>query len=148
MKTRTEAEMLALILGFAQADDRIRVAVMNGSRVNPNVKKDIFQDYDILYFVTDVGPFRKEADVVPHFGKPIIVQKVEEQVYRPGSGDGRYTYNIQFVDGNRIDMGFLPLAMLKNPPSDSLTRILLDKDGLLSNLPTPSEQSYFITEPT
>ena len=50
--------MLALILGFAQADDRIRVVVMNGSRVNPNVEKDIFQDYDIRYFVTEVEPFR------------------------------------------------------------------------------------------
>ena len=148
MKTRTEAEMLALIVGFAQADDRIRVAVMNGSRVNPNVKKDIFQDYDILYFVTDVRPFREEATVVPHFGKPIIVQKVEDQIYRPGSGDGRYTYNIQFVDGNRIDMGFLPLEMLEYPPSDSLTQILLDKDDLLPEIPTPSERSYFITEPT
>jgi len=34
MKTRTEEEMLALILGFAQADDNIWVVVMNGSRVN------------------------------------------------------------------------------------------------------------------
>jgi aminoglycoside 6-adenylyltransferase len=140
--------MLALILGFAQADDRIRVAVMNGSRVDPNVEKDIFQDYDILYFVTDVGPFREEAGVVPHFGKPIIVQKVEDQIYRPGSGDGRHTYNIQFVDGNRIDMGFLPLGMLESHPSDSLTRVLLDKDRLLPDLPSPSERSYFITEPT
>ena len=148
MKTRIEQEMLTLILDFARADDRIRVVVMNGSRVNPNVEKDIFQDYDTVYFVTEVGPFREEARVVLHFGEPIIVQKVEDQVYRPGSGDGRYNYNIQFADGNRIDMTFLPMAMLERPPSDSLTRVLLDKDGLLSDLPGPSERSYFLTEPT
>jgi aminoglycoside 6-adenylyltransferase len=148
VKTRTEEEMLALILGFAQGDDRIRVAVMNGSRVNPNVEKDIFQDFDILYFVTEVEPFREEVRVVPHFGEPIIVQKVEDQVYRPGSGDGRYTYNVQFSDGHRIDMGFLPLGMLERQSSDSLTRVLLDKDGLLPDLPNPSERGYFIAEPT
>lgn len=115
MRTRTEEEMLALTLSFAQAEDSIRVVVMNGSRVNPNVDKDIFQDYDILYFVTDVEPFRDGTRVLPHFGKPIIVQKVEDQVYRLGCGDGRYTYNIQFADGNRIDMGFLPLGMSKRP---------------------------------
>lgn len=140
--------MLSLVLGFAQADERIRVVVMNGSRVNPNVEGDAFQDYDVVYFVTEVGPFRDEARVVPHFGEPTIVQKVEDQVYRPGSGDGRYTYNVQFADGNRIDMGFLRMGMLESPPSDSLTRVLLDKDGLLPELPCPSERSYFITEPT
>jgi len=34
MKTRPEEEMLALILGFALADDNIWMVVMNGSRVN------------------------------------------------------------------------------------------------------------------
>ena len=36
MKTRTEDEMLNLIVGFAEADERIRVTVMNGSRANPH----------------------------------------------------------------------------------------------------------------
>jgi len=41
---RTEKEMLDLILGVANRDSRIRAVYMNGSRANPNVKKDIFQD--------------------------------------------------------------------------------------------------------
>lgn len=69
MKTRTENEIMALILGLAEADDRIRVVVMNGSRVNPNVARDPFQDYDIATFVTDVEPFRNEGYVVPYFGE-------------------------------------------------------------------------------
>ncbi|MBT6146551.1 MAG: aminoglycoside 6-adenylyltransferase [Gemmatimonadetes bacterium] len=148
MKTRGEEEMLALVISFAQADDHIRVVVLNGSRVNPNVKGDIFQDYDVIYFVTDVEPFRDEARIVSHFGVPVVVQKVEDQVYRPGSGDGRYTYNIQFVDGNRIDMGFVAIEEMERRPADSLTRVLLDKDEILPELDEPSEQSYFLTEPT
>lgn len=48
---RTEQEMFNLILSIAENDERIRAVVMNGSRANPNVVKDIFQDYDIVYVV-------------------------------------------------------------------------------------------------
>ncbi len=148
MRTQTEEEVLALIVEFARSDDRIRAVVMNGSRANPNAQRDIFQDYDIAFFVTDVEPYREESRVVPHFGVPLLVEKVEDQVYRPGLRDGRYTYNVQFTDGNRTDMAFLHVDMLERRPFDSLTRVLLDKDGLTADLPNPSERSHFITEPT
>ena len=148
VKTRTEEAMLALILDFSRAYDRIRAVVINGSRANPNAETDILQDYDIVFFVTNVEPFREESRIVPYFGEPLLVEKVEDQVYRPGCGDGRYTYNVQFTDGNRIDMGFLPITMLESHSFDSLTRVLLDKDDRIPDLPDPDERSYYITEPT
>ena len=45
-------------------------------------------------------------------------------------------------------MAFLPVEMLDSRPFDSLTRVLLNKDGLIQHLPDPGERSYFITEPT
>ncbi|CAM4299364.1 hypothetical protein PAAL109150_19270 [Paenibacillus alkaliterrae] len=51
---RNEKEMMDLILNTAIADERIRAVIMNGSRTNPNVKKDCFQDYDIIYVVKDI----------------------------------------------------------------------------------------------
>ena len=54
---RTEKEMLDLIINTAKEDERIRAVIMNGSRVNPNVKKDCFQDYDIIYVVEDIRSF-------------------------------------------------------------------------------------------
>lgn len=54
---RSEKEMLDLILGIAKDDERIRAVYMNGSRTNPNVPKDIFQDYDIVYVVTETESF-------------------------------------------------------------------------------------------
>ena len=36
---RTEAEMLDLIVETAIDDDRIRAVIMNGSRVNPNIRR-------------------------------------------------------------------------------------------------------------
>ena len=44
---RSEKEMYDLILDIAKRDERIRAVYMNGSRANPNIKKDIFQDYDV-----------------------------------------------------------------------------------------------------
>ena len=41
---RTEKEMYGLIISIAQSDERIRAVYLNGSRTNPNVPKDIFQD--------------------------------------------------------------------------------------------------------
>lgn len=41
---RTEKEMLDLILSVAKADEHVRAVYMNGSRTNPNVAKDIYQD--------------------------------------------------------------------------------------------------------
>ncbi len=140
--------MLALIVGIAQADDRIRAVWMNGSRVNPNVVKDMFRDYDVVYFVTDVDPFKDEDLVVPQFGEAIIVQKPEDHIWPPPQGDGSYIYLMQLADGNRVDLSFLPIETLQDLSEDSLTLVLLDKDNLVPDLPPPNERSYFLTEPT
>ena len=78
---------MKLILGFAEKDERIRAVLMAGSRVNDNIEKDIFQDYDIDCIVTDVEPFRDQAYVVPRFGETILVEKPEDHVYSPGNRD-------------------------------------------------------------
>ncbi|MDP7144549.1 MAG: aminoglycoside 6-adenylyltransferase [Pseudomonadales bacterium] len=149
MKTRTEKEMLALIIGFANVDDRVRTVLMNGSRANPNVVKDPFQDYDVANFVTDVEPFRDEAYVLPHFGEAIVVEQPLIGPWPPADADGSYhNYNMQLVDGNRIDLSFFHVDTLNDRLTDSLTEVLLDKDGVIPSLPPANESSYFITEPT
>ena len=40
---RTEKEIMRQILGFAEADERVRLVGMEGSRTNPNVPKDRFR---------------------------------------------------------------------------------------------------------
>jgi aminoglycoside 6-adenylyltransferase len=149
MKTRTEKEILNLIHKFAELDKRIRVVIMNGSRANPNIQKDIFQDYDIACYVTDVKPYLIEKDVVPFFGETIIVEQPNLGSWPPGDADGSYhNYNIQFLDGNRIDLSFLSIEKLKENIKDSLSIALIDKDNLCSNIPPASERSYFISEPS
>jgi aminoglycoside 6-adenylyltransferase len=53
---RSEQAMLELVLKVARDDERIRAVLLNGSRANPNAPRDIFQDFDIVYLVTDPHP--------------------------------------------------------------------------------------------
>ena len=149
METRNEDEILALILGFAEAEERIRAVVMNGSRVNPNVARDPFQDYDVATFVTDVETFRNGNYVLPRFGDVIVVEQPLIGPWPPDDADrSYYNYNIQLTDGNRIDLSFYHVDTLSDKLTDSLTTVLLDKDGRIPTLPPPNESSYFITQPT
>jgi len=50
---RIESEVIDQLLQFAHADEKVRAVILNGSRVNPNVTKDIFCDYDLLFVVTE-----------------------------------------------------------------------------------------------
>ena len=54
---RSEEEMMHLILQVAKDDERVRAVYLNGSRTNHNAPKDRFQDYDVVYVVTDTKPY-------------------------------------------------------------------------------------------
>ncbi|MRS07846.1 aminoglycoside 6-adenylyltransferase, partial [Bacillus anthracis] len=71
---RTVKEMLDLIMNTAKEDERIRTVIMNGSRVNPNVKKDCFKDFDIIYAVKDIRSFTSHHNWIHRFGELMIVQ--------------------------------------------------------------------------
>jgi aminoglycoside 6-adenylyltransferase len=145
---RTEAEILELILKYAADRDAIRVVVLNGSRVNPKVAPDRYQDFDVAYFVEDVAPFRRKRSIISYFGEPMIVQLPEDMIEPPPKGDGHYVYLMQFMDGNRIDLSFNRLSTLESSLEDSLTKVLLDKDGRIGKLAPPSDRSYLPKRPT
>ena len=54
---RTVREMFALFERVARSDERIRALTLEGSRVNPSVTPDVWQDYDITFLVTEVESF-------------------------------------------------------------------------------------------
>jgi len=139
--------MLALILGVAKADERVRAVLMNGSRANPNAPKDIYQDYDIAYLVADVAPFcNNPAWAVEHFGKPLIMQMPEAM--RGADGDGHFNYQMIFPDGNRIDLSCVPISEENLRQYDCLTVTLLDKDGIVPAYPPPTDRDFWLKEPS
>ena len=145
---RSEKEMMKLILDTAKKDKRIRAVIMNGSRANPGVQKDPFQDYDIVYLVTDVAPYVNNLKWIGRFGEMMILQMPETMGDPPGNGDGRFVYLMQFADGNRIDLTILSIDHGAEAWEDSQTVVLLDKDGIVPELPPPGNQDYLPNPPT
>lgn len=146
---RSESEMLDLILSVAQADERIRAVVLNGSRANPNAPRDFFQDFDILYLVRgSSAPFRNNPAWIRQFGELMILQLPEEMGDPPASGNYDAVYLAQFMDGNRIDLSVYPLERWPELKKDSLSVLLLDKDGAIGPLPPADERSYLPQPPT
>ena len=105
---RSEREMYQLILGYAQQDPRVRGVILNGSRANPTAKLDQFRDYDIVYLVTDVAPF-KEGDISPAFGEVLVMQRTDENQLFHEHFPRLAIYLMQFADGNRIDLTIAPV---------------------------------------
>lgn len=140
---RTEKEMYDLILKIANNDERIRAVYMNGSRANPNVVNDIYQDYDVVLMVTETKSFLEDRNWIEAFGEPAIIQepnREDPEIY--------YTWLMLFKDGNRIDLNICTKEFaLKEYVNDSLTVSLLDKDNCLPEIHPANDSDYYIKRP-
>lgn len=149
---RSEQEMIDLILKVAKEDDRIRAVYIGGSRTNPNVKKDIYQDYDIGYVVTETKSFLDNRSWVSVFGDIAILQEpdlVDSAFGIKHDFNRSYTWLMLFKDGNRIDLGIqIKEKMLEGYTNDKLTILLLDKDNCLPQIPQSSDEDYWVKKPT
>lgn len=147
---RTEQEMYDLIINTAKADERIRAVYMNGSRTNVNAPKDIFQDYDIVYAVTGTRPFYEDKSWIDRFGERLYMQCPDECDRSVGlevDFEKCYGWLIQFADGNRLDLHVEALNKL-DILDDKLCRILLDKDGILPNIPEATDIDFHVKKPS
>jgi aminoglycoside 6-adenylyltransferase len=142
--------MLDLIVSTAQSDERVRADVLNGSRVNPNASRDCFQDFDVIYFVTEKESFLSDPDWIKVYGELMILQLPDEMVDPPPNPADKdfYAYLMQFTDGNRIDLTLVPVDRLEKIEEDSLTLKLLDKDGILPDYAPPSDSGYLPKPPS
>lgn len=145
---RSEEEMMELILGIARDDDRIRAVLLNGSRANPEIAKDIFQDFDIVYIVSELNSFTQDNSWVNVFGDRLIMQLPEEMIIGEKNNHS-FSYLMLFKDRNRIDLTLFPIDKLETGfRPDSLTIPLIDKDKRFQNLASPTNADYLIQQPT
>jgi aminoglycoside 6-adenylyltransferase len=149
---RTEKEMMEVILNTAQKDERIRAVYMNGSRTNPNVPKDIFQDYDIVYVVEKTSPFIEDRGWLKAFGELLMIQEPDRNDHMAGRKTDftkSYGYLMLFTDGNRIDLQVQSMnCMEERYLSDKLTIPLLDKENCLPSIGAPTDIDYRVNKPT
>lgn len=140
---RTEKEMFDLILSVASNDERIRAVYINGSRANPNASKDIYQDYDIVFMVTETKSFLSDKNWITVFGELAIIQEPNRE-----DPETYYTWLMLSKDGNRIDLNIRTKEFaLKEYIKDSLTIPLLDKDNCLPEISATNDSDYHIKRP-
>lgn len=146
---RTESTMFELFNRMALDDDRIRAMTLEGSRVNPSVKPDVWQDYDIAFLVTDKDSFMKSDDWLYEFGELVFLQKPEAMhLFPPDFPDGWFSYLMLFSDGVKIDLTLVPVDDAETYfRSDPLIKVLIDKDGICPKNLVPNDDCFHITKP-
>ena len=144
---RSEQKIISKILEVANANNLIRAVLLSGSRADPKIIKDSFQDFDITYIVTKLEPFVKDKHWIDVFGERLILQLPDEMTI--GERDEHaFHFLMLFNDGNRIDLTLFPLDKVKgNFKQESLTKVLLDKDQLFGSLLPPADGDYLIKRP-
>ena len=145
MKMRTEEEMISLIKDIAFKEKNIRAAYIEGSRTNPNAPKDIFQDYDIAYVVTATKPFREDKKWINRFGEILYMHYPEDNVFYPSDVENCYAWQIQFADGNRMDLSVCTRKYALEHLE--LYKILVDKDGIMPIPREVTDKIYWVKEP-
>ena len=136
---RAETEMLDLILQTAKTL-QVKAVTMSGSRNCPNVPKDEFQDYDVVYIVDDLDNLTSDLSWLTYFGKRIIEQEV-----RLGHS---HLFLMLFEDGNRIDLTLCPKEHIQEwVDSEAGFTVLEDEKGLFESY-SPSPKRFWIHSAT
>lgn len=136
----TEDKVLDLILQIAKEDERIRAVVMGGSRANKDCPPDIYQDFDIVFFVKDVKPFWDNMNWINEkFGQPSLIQTPETMSLIPPDNNGNFVYLMIFPEGYRIDLCITSGPFKNNGEPEIL---LLDKDNIIPEIKIRDDYWY------
>jgi aminoglycoside 6-adenylyltransferase len=144
----SEQQIMGKILEVASSNDRIRAVLLTGSRADPNIAKDSFQDFDITYIVTELEPFVNNKHWIDVFGERLILQLPEEMTI--GERDkNAFHFLMLFKDGKRIDLTLFPLdKTITKFTKESLAKVLMDKDELFGTVQQLTDKDYLIERPT
>ena len=98
---RSEQEIISTVLQVANSNHCIRAALLTGSRTDPTIVKDNFQDFDITYIVTELEPFLKNKHWIDVFGERLILQLPEEMTI--GERD-EHAFHSSYCLGTEIEL--------------------------------------------
>ena len=148
---RTSEEIKKEIIDFATGNRNVRAVLLNGSRANPHIKPDKFQDFDIMLLVSGIKKFTTDLNWTEVFGKKILQQSPDKMVvgdYHAEPGPA-FHYLMLLEDGNRIDFTLFPQEKFPSAfRPDGLTVVWLDKDLRFLNIASPNDKDYFTCRPT
>lgn len=136
-------DVIEKIIKFVEKRNDLLYVIQNGSRVNPSVSPDEYADYDIIVGCSNPKKYIDSNEWIDEFGDLLIIQKNECQ-----ENDVSWPiFLMQFKDGLRIDLQYYPGDGIKKYFEDSLSKIILDKNGIFKIQFEPSEKSYTVKKP-
>ena len=139
--TLPTAAILDRLVCWAEADERIRALILEGSRAGNSVSIDQVSDYDVLVVVTDVTGFAADEQWLSAFDRPLV----RFNDHDVEGGLHTFMRLVLHADGTKIDYCLWPVAMLERIiASAELPDILdtgyavrLDKDQRAGSRPLP-----------
>ena len=133
----------------------VRGMLLTSSRAVSGAHLDRLSDWDLILVVEEVESWMIERDWITDFGEVLVAYwdpvAPDDVTGLPVGGNV-----VQYAGTLKIDFSLWPTAMIDviaaqaslPPELDAGYRIVLDKDGLLRSLPSPTGQGYRIEPPT
>lgn len=142
---RKATEILDEILCWAEEDDQIRGLVLSSSRVDGEAGVDLLSDYDVIVYVRDPEPYKRDDNWLEAFGSVMTRSPPAPTLF----DDGRVGRMVIYDDGVRIDWGVADAeSMHKHNGESEPYRVLLDKDQIVKNPVLPYHGAYHVQRPS
>lgn len=147
-------EVTRRLVGWAEQRPSVRAMLLTSTRARPQATPDRLSDYDVILIVADIAPYIADRRWVADFGE-VLVAYWDPVRRAPGYGLETGGNVIQYADGLKIDFTLWPVALLQQIAAapelprelDAGYAVLLDKDGLTSNLQPPTYRGYVPVPP-
>ncbi|UUX33126.1 aminoglycoside 6-adenylyltransferase [Fundicoccus culcitae] len=145
---RTSQEMMDQLYAFVETHDAIRVFAMEGSRMNPEIVADAYQDFDVTFFVEKLDRWIKDESWLDYFGERTLVQKPDAMELFE-AGEFGFSYLILFADGQKMDLTLNELTDLNTYLAEEpLGTVLVDKDGRLDEAVVADASKFHLKKPS
>ncbi|ASN60012.1 hypothetical protein CG419_04915 [Latilactobacillus curvatus] len=151
---KSEKDIMSVLQTFFDQNEDLLIFLMNGSKVNVNIPDDKFKDFDVVFFTNDIAKYISNSEFINKtFGEILLMTEpfssFNLELFKDESDGKRYSYLIQLVDGNRIDMSFYELDYLDEYLKlDSLTKLIGDKTNRIKEDIIPSDADYLLRYPS
>ncbi len=151
MNAAHRQETLKKITRWAQEHPGIRSALLTSSLVNPQAPVDDFSDLDIELVLADLPAFLNDDRWLEQFGRPIALVAEPETAF-----EGKHAMRmVLYHDYVKVDFKLYCIEKFTEEVNQETLcadwdigyRVLVDKDGLTTNMKSPTYTCAVIRKP-
>jgi aminoglycoside 6-adenylyltransferase len=147
-----ETDVLARLVGWAEADESVRAVILTSSRTTPDGRADLLSDYDVILAVRDRAIFAADDAWPSRQGTPAARWGDESELL----GLATSFRGVVYEDGLKVDYTIWPEELVVRVADQSALpdgldvgyRVLLDKDGGTAGWLPPTYRAHIPARPT